>query len=147
VRTAVGDHHVEKAMREGNYNLGGEQSGHLIFRDFATTGDGILAALQMMAFLKERGGDASELRKLYTPWPQKMENVRLPAGTDAGKILDSAAVQDSIKNAEAQMGDQGRVLVRKSGTEPLIRVMVEAKDEAAMLRELGAIKAAVKAVI
>ncbi|RYG60154.1 MAG: phosphoglucosamine mutase, partial [Alphaproteobacteria bacterium] len=146
-RTPVGDHHVEKEMREGGYNLGGEQSGHLIFRDYATTGDGILAALQMMAFLKERGGNASELRKLYKPWPQKMENVRLPAGTDAGKVLDSKGVQDSIKAAENTLGAEGRVLVRKSGTEPLIRVMVEAEDETAMLRELAAIRGAVEAEV
>lgn len=146
-RTPVGDHHVESAMREGGYNLGGEQSGHLIFRDFATTGDGILAALQMMAFLMERGGNASELRTLYAPWPQKMENVRLPAGTDAGKVLESKPVQESIKAAETSMGEAGRVLVRKSGTEPLIRVMVEAEDEAVMKRELATIRAAVEAAV
>lgn len=147
VRTAVGDHHVEKAMREGGFNLGGEQSGHLIFRDFATTGDGILAALQLLAFLTERGGNASELRKLYTPWPQKNENVRLPTGANAGQVLESGAVQDAIKASEALMGDTGRVLVRKSGTEPLIRVMVEAQDEAVMLRELASIKAVVAAAV
>lgn len=146
-RTAVGDHHVEKEMREGGYNLGGEQSGHLIFRDFATTGDGILAALQMMAFLKERGGQASELRMLYKPWPQKMENVRLPAGSNAGKVLESKGVQDSISAAEKAMGATGRVLVRKSGTEPLIRVMVEAEEEAVMLRELAVIRAAVESEV
>lgn len=147
VRTPVGDHHVEKAMREGGYNLGGEQSGHLIFRDFATTGDGILAALQLLAFLKERGGYASELRKLYTPWPQKMENVRLPVGANAGKVLDSSAVQDSIKAAESAMGEAGRVLVRKSGTEPLIRVMVEAQDQEVMQRELANIRSVVEAAV
>ena len=147
LRTPVGDHHVEKAMREGGYNLGGEQSGHLIFKDFATTGDGILAALQMLAFLKERGGNASELRKLYTPWPQKMENVRLPAGANAGQVLESESVQGSIRAAEEAMGEAGRVLVRKSGTEPLIRVMVEAEDEAVMLRELGNIRKMVEAAV
>ncbi|PZP38613.1 MAG: phosphoglucosamine mutase [Pseudomonas fluorescens] len=146
-RTAVGDHYVESAMREGGFNLGGEQSGHLIFRDFATTGDGILAALQMMAFLKERGGNASELRKLYTPWPQKMENIRLPAGTDAAKVLESTSVQDSIKSAESTMGASGRVLVRKSGTEPLIRVMVEAESEEVMLSNLTTITETVKASV
>jgi phosphoglucosamine mutase len=147
VRTAVGDHHVEKAMREGNYNLGGEQSGHLIFRDFATTGDGILAALQMLAFLKEKGIAASELRGLYEAWPQKLENVRLPAGTDAGKVLESEAVQKAIKTAEKAMGASGRVLVRKSGTEPLIRVMVEAEEEKVMKANLAAIKASVEAAV
>ena len=146
-RTAVGDHYVEKEMREGGYNLGGEQSGHLIFRDFATTGDGILAALQMMAFLKERGGQASELRMLYKPWPQKMENVRLPAGANAGAVLESKSVQASIEASEKALGASGRVLVRKSGTEPLIRVMVEAEDEAVMLRELAAIRGAVEAEV
>jgi phosphoglucosamine mutase len=147
IRTPVGDHYVEKAMREGGYNLGGEQSGHLIFRDYATTGDGILAALQMLAFLKERGSKVSDLRKLYTPWPQKMENIRLPAGTDAAKVLESEAVQGSIKTAEHAMGTSGRVLVRKSGTEPLIRVMVEAESEATMLKHLGAISDTVRAAV
>lgn len=144
VRTPVGDHHVEAKMREGGYNLGGEQSGHLIFRDFATTGDGILAALQMLAFLKERDIAASELPRLYKPWPQKTENVRLPSGSDAGKVLDSKAVQAAIKAAEKTLGSRGRVLVRKSGTEPLIRVMVEAEDKALMLSELEGLVAAVK---
>ncbi len=147
IRTPVGDHYVEKAMREGGYNLGGEQSGHLIFRDYATTGDGILAALQMLAFLKERDAKVSDLRKLYTPWPQKMENIRLPSGTDAAKVLESEAVQGSIKTAEHAMGAAGRVLVRKSGTEPLIRVMVEAESEAAMLKHLGAISDTVRAAV
>lgn len=147
IRTPVGDHYVEKAMREGGYNLGGEQSGHLIFRDFATTGDGILAALQMLAFLKERGGNLSDLRKLYQTWPQKMENIRLPSGTNAAEVLESEAVQGSIKSAEHAMGAAGRVLVRKSGTEPLIRVMVEAESESAMLQHLEAISETVRKAV
>ncbi len=144
IRTPVGDHYVEAAMREGGYNLGGEQSGHLIFRDFATTGDGILAALQMLAFLKERDSRVSSLRKLYTPWPQQLENIRLPATANAAAVLESTSVQASIKTAEKALGAKGRVLVRKSGTEPLIRVMVEAETEAAMRQHLEAISTAVR---
>jgi len=147
VRTPVGDHHVEAAMREGDFNLGGEQSGHLIFRDYATTGDGILAALQVLAYLKERDLQASQLRGLYTPWPQKMENIKLPADSDAAAVLASKGVQGAIKAAEEAMGEAGRVLVRKSGTEPLIRVMVEAEDEAAMQAHLAAIKESVEKAV
>jgi phosphoglucosamine mutase len=153
VRTPVGDHHVAAAMRDGGYNLGGEQSGHLIFHDFATTGDGILAALQVVAYLQEAGSTegstqglkASALRKLYTPWPQGLENVRLEAGKDAKAVLESAPVQKAIADAEKKLGKNGRVLVRKSGTEPLIRIMVEATEEAAMKASLKDIVAVVKA--
>lgn len=147
VRTAVGDHYVEKEMRTGGYNVGGESSGHLIFRDYATTGDGMLAGLQVLSFLKGQGKPASTLRNLYTPWPLKLENIRLPAGTDAKVVLESMSVQASIKDAERTLGSHGRVLVRKSGTEPLIRVMVEADEEQLMQAELGKICAAVRASV
>lgn len=147
VRTPVGDHHVEAAMREGGFNLGGEQSGHLIFRDYATTGDGILAALQVIAYLKDREASASSLRQLYAPWPQKLENVRLPAGTDAAAVLKSDGLQSAISAAEKTLGGDGRVLIRKSGTEPLIRVMVEAREEKAMLAQIEKLKTAVLAAV
>ena len=147
IRTPVGDHHVESAMREHGCNLGGEQSGHLIFRDFATTGDGILAALQVLAFLQEQKKPASSLAKLFTSWPQKLENIKLPIGTDAGSVLASMGVKAAIANAEAALGANGRVLVRKSGTEPLIRVMVEARDKPLMEAELARISAAVRAAV
>ncbi len=147
VRTAVGDHHVEKAMREGGYNLGGEQSGHLIFKDYTTTGDGLLAALQVLYYLKEHKVKASELSALYKPFPQKMENITLPADTDAAAILATPVVQDAIAAAERALGTTGRVLVRKSGTEPLIRVMVEAEDEADMQRHLTIISNSIRSGI
>ena len=147
VRTAVGDHHVEMAMREGGYNLGGEQSGHLIFRDYATTGDGILAALQVLAFLQETGRTASSIRQLYTPWAQQLENIRLPAGANAGAVLKSESVQAAVAAAEAALGKDGRVLLRKSGTEPLIRIMVEARDEAMMHANLADLAKAVRGAV
>jgi phosphoglucosamine mutase len=147
IRTPVGDHHVEAAMREHGCNLGGEQSGHLIFRDFATTGDGILAALQVLAFLQEQGRPASSLATLFKPWPQRLENIKLPAGTDAAAVLASSAVQTAIANANTALGSEGRTLVRKSGTEPLIRVMVEARTQVAMEAQLQAISQAVRAAV
>ncbi|NBV54779.1 MAG: phosphoglucosamine mutase, partial [Proteobacteria bacterium] len=136
IRTQVGDHYVETEMRQGGYNLGGEQSGHLIFRDFATTGDGILAALQILAYLRENNAKASSLRQLYQPWAQKLHNIRLPAGTNAAKILEGAKLQKAISASEKALGKTGRVLIRKSGTEPLIRIMVEAEKEAQMQAHL-----------
>ncbi len=147
IRTPVGDHHVEAAMRDHGCNLGGEQSGHLIFRDFATTGDGILAALQVLAFLQHQGRPASSLSSLFTPWPQRLENIQLPAGTNAAEVLASAPVQAAIAAANTALGEAGRTLVRKSGTEPLIRVMVEARDAAAMQAQVTAISAAVRAAV
>ena len=134
-------------MREGGYNVGGEQSGHIILRDYATTGDGLLAALQLLAFLQETNTKASDLGKLYTPWPQKLENIKLPDGSDAKAVLESAAVQKAIQTAEANLAKAGRVLVRKSGTEPLIRVMVEAEQAPAMQGALDSICAAVRGAV
>lgn len=147
IRTPVGDHHVESAMREGGFNVGGEQSGHLIFRDYMTTGDGLLAALQVLAFLKGQNQKASSLSALYQPWPQTLENIRLPDGSDAKIVLESDKVQSAISAAEKALGKKGRVLVRKSGTEPLIRVMVEAEAEADVVREVAAIGGAVRAAV
>ena len=143
----VGDHHVESAMREGGYNIGGESSGHIIFRDYATTGDGTLAALQVLAFLKETGIPASGLRELYTPWPLILKNIRLPEGADAKTVLENAAVQASIKAVDERLGASGRTLVRKSGTEPLIRVMVEAEDETQVKEGVETITAAIEALV
>ena len=146
-RTPVGDHHVESRMRGGGFNLGGEQSGHLIFRDYMTTGDGLLASLQVLAYLREKKLKASQMSELYAPWPQRLENIRLPDGADAGKVLESAAVQSAIKASEKALGSAGRVLVRKSGTEPLIRVMVEAERQAAMEAELASISETVRGAV
>ena len=124
-RTPVGDRSVMARMREGGFNLGGEQSGHVILSDFSTTGDGLIAALQVLAVLAQEGRPASEAAHLFEPLPQVLENVRFKKGSP----LDDERVKSSIESAHAKLGASGRVLVRKSGTEPLIRVMAEGEDE------------------
>ena len=124
-RTQVGDRYVMAKMREGGFNLGGEQSGHIILSDFSTTGDGLLAALQVLAELVRSGRRMSELARQFTPVPQKLENVRVTGG----KPLEKAAVKAAIADAEARLNSCGRLLVRASGTEPIIRIMAEGDDE------------------
>jgi phosphoglucosamine mutase len=126
VRSAVGDRYVVEKMREGGFNLGGEQSGHVVMSDFGTTGDGLMAALQVLAVLKYSGKKASELLNVFTPVPQLLKNVRFTKGA---KPLDKAEVQDALKEAEKTLANSGRLLVRASGTEPLIRVMAEGDDQ------------------
>lgn len=128
VRTPVGDHHVELAMREGGHNIGGESSGHIIFSDYATTGDGLLAALQFLDVMKEKGVQASVLGHTFKPFPQKLHNIRVASDALAEKMLTNSKVTAHIKEVEASLNGSGRVLVRKSGTEPLVRVMVEARE-------------------
>lgn len=123
IRSKVGDRYVVEDMRSGGYNLGGEQSGHIIMSDVSTTGDGLLAALQILALVKFKDKPASEVLKMFTPYPQVLKNVRF----QSGKPLENAVVQDEIKKAEARL-QGGRILVRASGTEPVIRVMAEGKD-------------------
>lgn len=125
VRSAVGDRYVVEKMREGGFNLGGEQSGHVVMSDFGTTGDGLMAALQILSVLKDSGKRASELLHVFTPVPQLLKNVRFEKGA---KPLDKAEVQDALKQAEKTLAHSGRLLVRASGTEPLIRVMAEGDD-------------------
>lgn len=125
VRTQVGDRYVLERMRADGYNLGGEQSGHIIMTDHATTGDGLMAALQALAALIQTGKPASELFRAFEPVPQLLKNVRV---ADAAAALDSAPVARAIASGEARLGKGGRILVRKSGTEPLIRVMAEGDD-------------------
>jgi phosphoglucosamine mutase len=125
VRTQVGDRYVLERMRADGYNLGGEQSGHIIMTDHATTGDGLMAALQALAALLRSGRPASELFRAFEPVPQLLKNVRV---ADATMALDAASVIKAIASAEARLGRNGRILVRKSGTEPLIRVMAEGDD-------------------
>lgn len=125
VRTQVGDRYVLERMRADGYNLGGEQSGHIIMTDHATTGDGLMAALQALAALIQTGRPASELFRAFEPVPQLLKNVRV---SDATAALDAASVIKAIASAEARLGTGGRILVRKSGTEPLIRVMAEGDD-------------------
>ncbi|MBB4632156.1 phosphoglucosamine mutase [Sphingosinicella soli] len=123
-RAKVGDRYVLEAMRAGGYNVGGEQSGHIILSDYSTTGDGLVAALQILAVLVEDGRPASELLTLFEPLPQLLKNVRF----NGGQPLDAESVKGVIASAEARLNGTGRLVIRKSGTEPLIRVMAEGED-------------------
>ncbi|WEK48214.1 MAG: phosphoglucosamine mutase [Candidatus Andeanibacterium colombiense] len=143
VRTKVGDRHVLEAMRKGGYNVGGEQSGHMILLDHATTGDGSIAALQVLAALVQSGGKASELLHLFDPVPQLLKNVRYAGGAP----LEHAAVKAVIAEAEAALAGRGRLVIRPSGTEPLIRVMAEGDDEAQVKQVVNDICAAVEAAV
>ncbi|HEX2761240.1 MAG TPA: phosphoglucosamine mutase [Rhizomicrobium sp.] len=141
-RASVGDRYVLEEMHKGNFNVGGEQSGHIILSDFSTTGDGLIAALQVLAVIAQEGKPASAVAHLYEPLPQVMENVRFKKGAP----LDDARVKSSIDAARAKLGDSGRVLVRKSGTEPLIRVMAEGEDEKTVRAVVRAIAGAIEEV-
>ena len=141
MRTKVGDRHVLSAMRKGGYNVGGEQSGHMILSDFATTGDGTVAALQVLSAMVRTGKPASEMLHLFDPVPQLLKNVRY----DGGDPLDAAAVKQAIADGESDLGNGGRLVIRKSGTEPLIRVMAEGDDAGQVERVVDSICAAVKA--
>ena len=125
-RTKVGDRYVLEAMREGGHNVGGEQSGHIILSDYGKTGDGLVAALQVLAELVIAGKPASEVLNLFQPLPQLLKNVRF----DGGAPLETASVKAAISAGETRLGSAGRLVIRKSGTEPLIRVMAEGEDEA-----------------
>jgi phosphoglucosamine mutase len=140
-RTAVGDRHVLEEMRRGGYNVGGEQSGHVILLDHATTGDGTIAALQVLAALVRSGQRASELMHLFDPVPQLLKNVRFTGG----KPLENARVQAVIDAAQAQLAGRGRLVIRPSGTEPVIRVMAEGDDAAEVASVVDAICEAVAA--
>jgi len=124
-RAQVGDRYVIEEMKRGGFNVGGEQSGHIVLSDFATTGDGLVAALQVLAVLAMESRKASEAAHLFEPLPQVLENVRFKKGMP----LEDARVKKSIEAGNAKLNGCGRVLVRKSGTEPVIRVMAEGDDE------------------
>ncbi|RVV98758.1 phosphoglucosamine mutase [Mesobaculum littorinae] len=126
-RTAVGDRYVVEAMRAGGYNLGGEQSGHIVMTDHATTGDGLIAGLRFLSEMVRTGRPASMLRQQFQTVPQKLRNVRFMAGSTP---LEAKPVKEAIRAAEERLGNGGRILIRKSGTEPLIRVMAECGDTA-----------------
>jgi len=130
-RTKVGDRYVVEEMRSGGYNVGGEQSGHIVLSDHSTTGDGLVAALQLLAVVKRSGKPVSEICHRFDPVPQLLKNVRVRGG----RPLDDAAVQASIRSGEARLAGTGRLVIRASGTEPLIRVMGEA-DDATLLEEV-----------
>ena len=125
IRTPVGDRYVVEKMCETSFNLGGEQSGHIVLSDFGTTGDGLLAALQVLAVIAEKKKPVSEVCHVFKPLPQLLKNVRY----ESGEPLESKDVQSAIKGAEEKLNGSGRLLVRASGTEPLIRVMAEGDDE------------------
>ncbi|MEO0679299.1 MAG: phosphoglucosamine mutase [Pseudomonadota bacterium] len=142
MRTKVGDRYVVEAMRRGGFNLGGEQSGHIVMSDHATTGDGLIAGLQVMAALAEEGRPASEVLARFDPLPQLLRNVRYERGATP---LEAAAVQAAIADGKARLDGAGRVLIRPSGTEPVIRVMAEGEDEALVETVVADICAAVEA--
>ena len=140
-RTAVGDRYVVERMREGGFNLGGEQSGHIVMSDYSTTGDGLMAGLQFLAEIVRTGTPASQLINVFEPVPQLLKNIRFSPRQDP---LNVSKVQQEISAAEAALGDQGRLLIRKSGTEPLIRVMAECEDQALLIETVDSICAAVE---
>eukprot|EP01037_Dinobryon_pediforme_P010514 gene10514-10582_t len=140
VRTAVGDRYVLERMREGGYNVGGEQSGHMILTDHSTTGDGTIAALQVLAALVASGKPASETLHLFDPVPQLLRNVRFAGG----KPLEHDAVKAVIAAAEEELSGKGRLVIRPSGTEPVIRVMAEGDDAAQVADVVERICAAVR---
>jgi phosphoglucosamine mutase len=124
-RAQVGDRYVIEKMLQGGFNVGGEQSGHIVLNDFSTTGDGLIAALQVLAVVAQDGKTASEASHVFEPMPQILENVHFKRGAP----LSDARVVESIKACELRLNGSGRLLVRKSGTEPVIRVMAEGEDE------------------
>ena len=141
VETPVGDRHLVAAMREGRFILGGEQSGHIILLDHATTGDGLLTALHLLATAAERGQPLGELAKVMTRYPQVLVSV---PGVDRSLVSTSSELTDAVRAAEAELGESGRVLVRPSGTERVVRVMVEAVDSGQAYRLAGVLADAVR---
>jgi phosphoglucosamine mutase len=139
LRTRVGDRYVVEQMRAGDHNLGGEQSGHIIMGQHATTGDGIIAALQVLAALVEGGKSASETLQVFRPVPQLLRNVKLGHGASADAVLELQNVRAAIAAVEKRLNGHGRLVIRKSGTEPVIRIMAEgddAKEVTAVVTEL-----------
>jgi phosphoglucosamine mutase len=143
-RTAVGDRYVVEAMRAGGWNLGGEQSGHIVMTDYATTGDGLLAGLQFLAAMIETGEPASRLARQFETVPQLLRNVRYAAGVQPLAAPDVVA---AIEGAQARLNGAGRLVIRKSGTEPLIRVMAECEDERLLAEVVEDIVGAVQAAV
>ena len=143
-RTGVGDRYVVERMRAGGFNLGGEQSGHIVMTDYATTGDGLLAGIQFLAAMVGTGQRASELARNFQPVPQLLKNVRYAPGQDP---LGLAPVQARLEAAEAELAGKGRLLIRKSGTEPLIRVMAECEDETLLAVTVDGIVAEMEAAV
>ncbi|AGB72289.1 MULTISPECIES: phosphoglucosamine mutase [Rhizobium] len=132
-RTAVGDRYVVEHMRQHDYNVGGEQSGHIVLSDYGTTGDGLVAALQILAAVKRTGKPVSEVCRRFEPVPQLLRNVRI----SGGKPLEDIHVRQAIADAESELSRNGRLVIRPSGTEPLIRVMAEGDDRGQIERIVG----------
>jgi phosphoglucosamine mutase len=142
-RTPVGDRYVLEAMRAKGFNVGGEQSGHIILSDFTTTGDGLVAALQLLSVLKEHGGGSiSEICARFRPVPQLLKSVRY----GQSKPLEDKHVLEVVEASRARLGDNGRLVIRESGTEPVIRVMGEADDEGLVAAIVGEITEAIRQV-
>jgi len=133
VRTPVGDRYVVEHMREHGFNVGGEQSGHIVLSDYGTTGDGLVAALQVLAVIQESQRPVSEVCRVFDPLPQLLKNVRFAGGAP----LEDDLVKDAIRDGEARLNGIGRLLIRKSGTEPVIRVMAEGDDEGVVQSVVG----------
>jgi len=140
LRTPVGDRYVVEHMRKGGYNLGGEQSGHIVMSDYATTGDGLIAALQVLAVIVAEGRPAGEITRVFDPLPQHLESVRF----NGGAPLEAPGVIAAIRAGETSLGESGRLVIRPSGTEPVIRVMVEGEDTTQVEGIVGSICEAIQ---
>lgn len=140
VRTKVGDRYVVEEMRSGGYNLGGEQSGHIVFLDHNTTGDGILTALQVLAIMKRKGTSLGELAQVMEPFPQVRRNVRV---RERRALEEIGGLGEAMREAEERLKGRGRLLVRYSGTEPVLRIMVEGEDQ----REIEGIAEALAQIV
>jgi len=140
VRAPVGDRYVVEHMRKHGYNVGGEQSGHIILSDFTTTGDGLVTALQVLAVVIATGRPVSEVCKRFVPLPQVLENVRFLNGAP----LEHEGVKSAIEVGRKRLEGQGRLVIRPSGTEPVIRVMGEGDDQRLVEEVVGEIAAAVR---
>jgi phosphoglucosamine mutase len=141
VRTPVGDRYVVDHMRKHGYNVGGEQSGHIVLSDYVTTGDGLVTALQLLAVVVTTGSTVSEVTDRFTPLPQILKNVRYASGSP----LEDTRVVKAIDAGKAKLGEAGRLVIRPSGTEPVIRVMAEGDDERLVDTVVGDIVEAVRA--
>ena len=140
--TAVGDRYVVEEMKKNGYNLGGEQSGHIVFLDFNTTGDGLMTGIQLVNIMKVTGKPLSELAKEVEKYPQKLVNVKV---RDKHQVMENEKVKEVIEQIEKEMDGNGRILVRPSGTEPLVRIMAEAPSEELCEAYVNRIAAVVKA--
>jgi phosphoglucosamine mutase len=144
-RSKVGDRYVVEMMKANSCNLGGEQSGHIILSDYATTGDGILAAVQILSIVQRQKTDVATLCNVFQPLPQYLENIGLN-GVSAATVMDNQDVQSSISHAQDMLNGSGRVFVRPSGTEPLIRVMAEGDNEQTIKQSMDKIIETIKSV-